>query len=105
MARLDVDSLDVSFQALVPREEARREGRAERIGFSGIVVSTLDLPPLGAILELNLPVGSSERGMRLFAEVKWLDPEDRGGRFGAFYLLPTTGRMLDLVDLHLGKDQ
>jgi hypothetical protein len=97
--------MDVTFQALVPREEQRRQGRAERMGFSGVVVSTPVLPPLGAILELGLPVGGSGRQMRLFAEVKWLDPNGDGdGRFGAFFLLPTTGRMLDLVDLHFKRD-
>ncbi len=102
VARLEVDDLPVTYQALVPREEIRHEGTARRVSFSGVVVSTDDLPPLGAVIELRLHL--PDRPMRLFAEIKWLEPAVEGqGRFGAFFLLPTTGRMLDLLDLHLSR--
>lgn len=97
--------MDAAFQALVPRQEKRRQGRVEKLSFSGAVVRADPLPALGTILELRLPVGDQPGGMRLFAEVKWLDPSDEGeGCFGVLFLLPTTGRMLDLLDLHLSPE-
>lgn len=78
----------------------RREGVAEKLSFSGAVIRSSDPPPLGTIIELRLVLEGRE--LRLFAEVKWLDPDPGGGgRFGVLYLLPTTGRMLDLLDVRL----
>lgn len=104
MARLDIPPMDVTYQALVPRAEKRIEGRALKLSFSGAVIATDELPALGTIVELKLPVGSSDSSMRLFAEVKWLEPASPGGCFGALFLLPTTGRMLELMDLQVSRE-
>jgi hypothetical protein len=100
MALVRTGPLPVTFQALHPREEHPREGRAEKLSFSGAVISTAELPPLGAILQLSIPL--ADKTIRMFAEVKWHNPELSPPSFGAFFLMPTTGRMLDLIDLHTG---
>lgn len=94
----------MTFHSLVPRADAEVRGRAVRLSFSGAVVEADELPALGAVIELRLPVGDRKDGLGMFAEVKWLSQpgrERKQGFFGAFYLLPTAGRMLDLMKLHL----
>ena len=100
MTLVRTEPLPVAFQSLHPREEASRTGTARKISFSGAVICAPELPPLGSILQLSIDAG--DRTVKLFAEVKWHNPDDDPPSFGAFYLMPTTGRMLDLIDMHLG---
>ncbi len=103
MARIQRGPLDVTFHSLVPRADSPVPGRAVRLSFSGAVIEAGDLPQLGAVVELRLPVGQGKDGLGMFAEVKWLSSPSAGGPglFGVFYLLPTAGRMLELIELHL----
>jgi hypothetical protein len=100
MTLVKTGPLDVTFQAMHPRDEESRAGRAHKVSFSGAVITSDALPPLGSILQLTIPLPS--RTMRVFAEVKWHNPEADPPSFGVFFLMPTTGRMLDLIDLHIG---
>ncbi len=100
MTLVRTEPLPVAYQSLHPREETPRTGTARKISFSGAVIASSGLPPLGSILQLTIDAG--DRTVRLFAEVKWHNPDDDPPSFGAFFLMPTTGRMLDLIDLHLG---
>jgi len=99
MTLVKSDPLPVTYQSLHPREEAPRTGSAGKLSFSGVVIAASELPPLGSILQLTIDAGT--RTVRMFAEVKWHNPDDDPPSFGAFFLMPTTGRMLDLIDMHL----
>jgi hypothetical protein len=100
VTRVRTDPLPVTFQAFHPRDEVEREGTAVKLSFSGAVITSTELPPLGAVLQLSIPLPA--KTVRMFAEVKWHNPEHDPPSFGVFFLMPTTGRMLDLIDLHIG---
>ncbi|MBW2263057.1 MAG: PilZ domain-containing protein [Deltaproteobacteria bacterium] len=100
MTLVKTDPLPVTYQLLHPREETSRTGTAGKISFSGVVITAPELPPLGSILQLS--INAEAKTVRMFAEVKWHNPKDDPPSFGAFFLMPTTGRMLDLIDLHVG---
>jgi hypothetical protein len=100
MTLVKTDSLPVTYQSLHPREEASRAGTAGKLSFSGAVITSSELPPLGSILRLTIDAG--KKPVKLFAEVKWHNPDDDPPSFGAFFLMPTMGRMLDLIDMHMG---
>jgi hypothetical protein len=99
MTRVRTEPLPATFQSLHPREDRPREGTAVKISFSGVVIQAPDPPPLGAIIQLSLPM--PRKTIRMFAEVKWHNPDADPPSFGAFFLMPTTGRMLDLIELHM----
>jgi len=101
MTLVPTEPLEVVFQSLHPREDEPRSGRAVKLSFSGAVIETDRLPPVGAILQLTIPLAAKQ--IRMFAEVKWHNPGDPGRSFGAFFLMPTTGRMLDLIEFQIGN--